>query len=417
MNRRQFLYTSVLAGAGAAIARPGPVRADQTEPPYERPSVVMIVTDDQDYGMGLHAMPKTRARMAAEPGWTEFTQAFANQAICAPSRSTMLTGRYPHQHGVTTNKNRSNLDTTQTLATWLQAGGYATAHYGKWLWGSKRPASLPGFDVVGGGSSSDGLSVTAADYIRHATGPFFLVLAGTDPHKPAKPAPRYQNADVVMAPLPPKLTDFSDKPAWLRPRGSGNPGLKNRIGCYRETLAIDDMVDTVCRELQAAGRYDNTLIVFASDNGFSWGSNGVGGKNAPYDPSIHVPLFVHWPTTAGPMAGQCDHIVSAVDIPATVLSVTGAAATLPQMGHPLQEAVIGTGWTDAAYIYGYEDSRRAGWWRGVRTQLWTYVEHDTGERELYDLSADPWQHVNLAGREGYADVLLALSKVVTEAQR
>lgn len=422
IDRRTFLGLS--AGTLAALALRYPVHADSPLPalPTEEPgpgggsgapNVVVIIADDMDYGMGQFAMPKLRARMAAEPGWTEFSQAFVSQALCGPSRSTFLTGRYSHQHGVTRNTNRRNLDSTQTLATWLDDAGYAAGHIGKYLWGNNRhiPKDLPGWQLVKYGARSDSVAESAVSFMRDVAGqPFLLVLAGTDPHKPPRPPSRYRKTAVTMAPLPPKETDVSDKPPWLR-KGGGGSGMAARLGAYRATLAIDDMINTVATELQALGEYDNTLLIFTSDHGYSWGSNRIGGKNAPYDPSVHVPLFVKAPGSAQP-SRLSERVVSIVDLPATILATSGAQPTLTQMGRDLTPLLQGveSGWEDVAFIAGYEDRRRPkNSFIGLRTAEHTYVETDDGFIELYDLAADPYQHNNVAGQAAYADTQAALA--------
>jgi N-acetylglucosamine-6-sulfatase len=228
-----------------------PGAADQA--PAIRPSIVMIVSDDEDLA-SHRVMEKTKA-LVADRGAT-FANAFVSYSFCCPSRATLLRGQYPHNHHIEGNelptggyeKFRAMGHEASTVATWLDRAGYKTAFFGKLMNGYEpdRHPPLPGWDewhAVGGRFANfdyalnengklvaygnrpedhltDVLARKAAEVIRRAdpAEPLFVYIAPYDPHSPATPAPRHagRHADEPL-PRPPSFdeSDVSDKASYV----------------------------------------------------------------------------------------------------------------------------------------------------------------------------------------------------------
>src|SRR5215211_6185954 len=324
-----------------------------------RPNIIFILTDDLDYA-SAQKMPQITSLVAQEG--LSFEEAFVSHPICCPSRATILTGLYDHNHHVLGNgpthggfqKFVSEGHEENTIAVHLkEEGGYRTAFFGKYLnqypnqdeppiphdpthvppgwdeWyakmadekGEKATQRLYDYEinengeVVSYGSEeedfyTDVLSRQATDFIRRAAPeeqPFFAYIAPTAPHGPATPAERDKGAFAEEeAPRPPSFNeeDVSEKPSGIRNRDLLSEGEVSAIDeRYQDRLesmlAVDEMVASLIKELEAAGELENTYIFFTSDNGFEQGEHRISqGKDRPYEESAHVPLCVRGPGIA-----------------------------------------------------------------------------------------------------------------------
>lgn len=426
VSRRSFLqYCAATAAAAAGLTLGGGGRrvaaldsapkATTAGTPTGRPNIVLIITDDQD-APSLEVMRKLNDHPGG--GWTQFDNAVCNDGICAPSRATTLTGQHSHHHGVERNGWIGKLDEHHTLPVWLSAAGYQCALFGKYSFGKKDHnwPKPPGWDVFdSGGGYADTVFGKGVDYIRHAGAePFFLMLTPVDPHIKAKPPLRYKDAEVEMSPLPPNINeaDVSDKPARIRKlpllRKSKLKSLaKERTNAYRTLLAVDDGVQAVVDELAAVGKLDNTVIVYTSDHGFSWGSHRLERKHIPYEEVIRIPLVIRRPGQSGNRIES--RVVSNVDIAPTLADLAGVTPTIAVDGYSLRPMMDGGDWTECKLIEKHFDTRDPGSFYGVRTDRYTYVEHDTGEKELYDLAADPYQMDSVHNDPGYAGARATLA--------
>src|SRR6185503_16482028 len=249
-----------LLAAGPAAAPPATGAAKSEA---ARPNLVLVLTDDQTLE-SLRVMPQTR-HLVGDAG-TTFANAFVSYPLCCPSRATLLTGQYAHNHGVRGNNPPGGgvgaLDADETLPVWLQRAGYYTAHVGKYLngYGESVPPDVPpgwsrwlalvdpstytyydyalsdGGALVHHGSApedyqTDVLAAAAEEVIRARAGhgPFFLSVAPVAPHlersderakgTPPRPAPRHAGR-FADEPLPAKASfdeaDVADKPASVR---------------------------------------------------------------------------------------------------------------------------------------------------------------------------------------------------------
>jgi len=290
----------------------------------------------------------------------------------------------------------------------------------------------------------------AVDFIQRTAKegkPFFIHLSVYAPHGPATPAPRHENLfPNAQAPRTPNFNeeDVSDKPAYIRNR----PPLTSREIVqideqYRERLqslqAVDDAIASLIDTLNATGQLDKTYIFFTSDNGFHLGNHRLAlGKVAPYEEDIRVPLIVRGP---GVPAGQTrEHLVGNVDLAPTWAELAGAQAPafvdgrslVPLLGEipPSPES-----WRQAFLLENGDlaaqtrvlttepgdfarQIREAGIppFRGLRTKDYLYVEYNTGERELYDLTHDPYELENLVSTADPA-LLKRLSSWLAELRR
>jgi N-acetylglucosamine-6-sulfatase len=338
---RALCLLALLAFAGGAAAPSAPPLAAAA-----RPNFLVILTDDQDLTLGsLDHMPRTRDLIARQ-GMT-FSNYFVPLSLCCPSRATILTGLYPHNHKVYTNfppdggfERFDELGHEEaTLATALHGAGYRTALIGKYLNGypNGRDKSWvpPGWDEwaspVGGspyaayrftlnengrtvkyGSTTDDymmdvLAGKATAFVRGAARsgqPFFLFLSTFAPHKPATPARRHVNLlPGLKAPRTPSFNeaDVSDKPDRIRALPRLTPAQINTIDVvYRKQMlslqAVDEAVAALVKTLQETGALANTYIVFTSDNGFHMGQHRLEpGKYTAYETDIHVPLLIRGP--------------------------------------------------------------------------------------------------------------------------
>ena len=306
----------------------------------DRPNIVFVLTDDLDYA-SVQKMPQIDALL--REGGTSFESAFVSHPVCCPSRATILTGFYDHNHGVRTNlppdggfeKFRDEGLEEETIAARLQEGGYRTAFFGKYLNGyGQDPTHVPpGWDewygkvneqqlydysinengeVVSYGSEeedffNDVLSGQATNFVRRAAPedqPFFAYVAPTAPHGPATPAERHEGAFAdEEVPRPPSFDeeDISDKPSPMSDAEPISDEETSNIDAYyrqrlESMLAVDEMVGALVEELEAAGELDNTYIFFTSDNGWFNGEHRIrSGKNRAYEESARVPLFVRGP--------------------------------------------------------------------------------------------------------------------------
>src|SRR5829696_246144 len=339
----------------------------QSSTTTEQPNIVFVLTDDLDYASAFK-MPEIRSRLIEEG--TSFEQAFMSHPICCPSRATILTGLYDHNHEVLANrppsggfeKFVSEGHEENTIGVRLQEGGYQTAFFGKYLngypagdpthvppgwdewYGKEEGQKLYDYDinengeVVSYGSETedfytDVLSGQATDFVRRAAPegqPFFMYVAPTAPHGPATPAERHEGAFADEEDhRPPSFNeeDVSDKPSWIRNSDLLSAGEVSGIEDYyrqrlESTLAVDEMVASLVEELEAAGELDNTFIFFTSDNGFEQGEHRVKtGKNRPYEESARVPLLVRGPGV--PSGSEVENLAINTDFAPTFAALAG----------------------------------------------------------------------------------------------
>jgi arylsulfatase A-like enzyme len=464
---RILLVLLAFLTAGTPASAPAAVQSTQ-------PNIVFILTDDQELALGsLDFMPRTRDLIAGQ-GVT-FASHFVPLSLCCPSRSTILTGQYPHNHGVYTNfppdggyERFDQLGHEETtMATALHAAGYRTALFGKYLNGypgTEDPSHVPpGWDewaspVAGspyaayhytlnengkrvkyGGTAADYmtdvLSGKATDFVRRTAGsgqPFFLYLATYAPHRPSTPARRHANLfPGLQAPRTPSFNEanVSDKPARIRALPRLKTGQVAAIDALyrkqRQSLqAVDEAVAALVQTLQETGQLANTYLVFTSDNGFHMGQHRLEpGKYTPYETDVHVPLLIRGPGV--PVGATVTALTASVDLAPTFAGLAGAVLPLAPDGRSLVPFLRGlpgqtpAGWRQAVLLEQFafppappsadsvieppdpQDEKAVTSYPahlGLRTADFKFVEYDTGEREVYDLHADPDETNNLRNR-------------------
>jgi arylsulfatase A-like enzyme len=163
-------------------------------------------------------------------------------------------------------------------------------------------------------------------------------------------------------------------------------------------------------QLEADGRLANTWIIFTSDNGIVLGEHRLdAGKSCPYEPCINVPMVVLPPGGIG--AGRVDdRLVANIDLAPTIAEIMGADVGAPVDGLSWVPLLDGSrqDWRNALLIEQWRDDADKRW-NGVRTPTQKYVRYDNGDEELYDLTTDPDELVNLAKKSQYAEQHAALA--------
>jgi arylsulfatase A-like enzyme len=398
------------------------------------PNVLVIVTDDQRTGT-MVAMPKTLQWLGS--GGMTFDQAYVTTPSCCPSRASIFSGRYVHNHGVRQQKLGANLDHRSTMQRQLKAGGYFTGMAGKFLnrWSlGTRPPYFDRYAVANGGYNNatwgiDGVVKKVATYTTTFIGnkaveylsafeqsndskPWFLYLATFAPHKPRVAEPRYADLAFVRWPGNPAVNEnVSDKPGYVRwrPLVADSTIQQMRTEQLRTLKSVDDMVDRVLGTLQTQGELDNTLVIFLSDNGYMWGEHRISDlKFVPFTESVQVPFFARWPGHL--TAGMHDNrFVANIDIKPTVLA---AAGITPDPAYPVDgRSLLSAGGRTRAFTeYFFDDANAPGiqTWASIRTPTYQYIENYNQPslnggtfREYYNLTNDPWMLTNLY-RDGNA---------------
>ena len=290
----------------------------------------------------------------------------------------------------------------------------------------------------------------AAAFVRESADgrePFFLSVASLAPHKEGtldhlpdaqrdpRPAPRHYRAFEDLGVLRSPSFDeanVGDKPRFVSrlPRFSEEQLARLEIlnrSRLESLLAVDDLVDRLVRELRRADVLENTVVVFTSDQGFLLGEHRLIGKGTLYEGAIRVPLIARGP---GFEAGaERDHLVANVDLAPTLLDVAGAAADRELDGSSLIPiARDGSMPDERAYLIELQDSGTSARDRArdpdsfyepealfaVRTPEHSYIRHPNGDREPYDLVADPDQLENLDGDPGRASAVAELDRLLEE---
>lgn len=461
-TRRTFLKAAAggALAAGLSAAFPGckgepagSLTDKAPAPAAARPNVLFILTDDQRWdtmGCAGHPFLKTPNldRLAAEG--VRFANAFVTTSLCSPSRTSFLSGLYAHTHGVINNFT----DYPAGMPSWprrLQETGYETAYIGKWHMGEQSDEKRPGFDYwvshkgqakyVGTEFNIDGRRETLPGYYttvvtdlalewlrRPRTRPFALCLGHKAPHTPYTPEPKYEHLfDAVDIAYPPSAFRLEGKPDWVKQRLDTWHGIYGPLYGFREKFpdrrpeavadfarfvrsylatirSIDDSVGRVYEALKETGQLDNTLIIFAGDNGMFLGEHGMTDKRAMNEESIRVPMLVRYPPLFRPRVVQ--EMVLNIDLAPSILDICGAKPFDRAHGESWKRLVTGdaSGWRHAwFYEYNYEkEFPYTPNVRGVRTDEWKYMHSPHGDggpdrhkAELYHLKDDPLEMRNL----------------------
>ncbi|WP_433065444.1 sulfatase family protein [Dactylosporangium sp. CS-033363] len=431
----------------------------------------MILTDDHAahaigaYGSVVNTTP--RIDEIARLGW-RFEHCFATNALCSPSRASILTGTYSHVNGVTTLV--TPIDASQpTFVSLLRAAGYRTAMVGKWHMGDgpgHDPQDFDYWDVfIEQGEyhnprllSEDGLRTVegyATDIVTDLAldwmstvddGPICVLIYHKAPHRPWEPpgavdtsrkavpgtffddyATRSSSArraamriaehlsrEDLKADPPPGLS-YEDEALWKYQRF-----MEDYLACV---ASVDDNVGRVVDWLRERGRFEDTLLMYASDQGFFLGEHGWFDKRFMYEESLRMPLVLSYPRrlAAGRVFGD---IVTNVDWAQTILDAAGVGHHPRMQGRSFWPDLLGTQQeppsTGVYYRYWEHDDvfHKAPAHYGYRTATHKliYFYNDglglpgTGpftyppEWELYDLVADPAETRNVYHDPAYHPV-------------
>lgn len=439
------LVVAVLVLASAAfLGTPRMIVAVDHRPDVS--NVLLVITDDQRWDT-LEAMPRVR-RLLAGRGVT-FARAFVSNPLCCPSRATILTGDLSHTTGVyrvdPPYGGFASFRDGDTLATRLNEAGYTTGLFGKYLdayqGAAVRGYVPPGWDrwvamvhsqyedfkltvdgtvveAAPGQHATDVLGAEAEAFVRTTDGPLFVLYAPPAPHAPATPVPRDDGAFAHLPPWRPPSFDatIEDGPAHMRDLP---PVDADQVDAFRRDqlatlLAVDRQVAALIRAFRDTGRLQDTAIVFTSDNGIAWGEHRWTKKEVPYEEAIRVPLLIR--STGEAARGRTSEaLVLNTDIAPTILDLAGVEAP-PSDGASLTPLLAGASRAgrEAIVLEHMEGTNPVPTYCGVRTADLKLVRYATGEEELFDLAADPFELRNVVAtspeRERMAAMLDAMCR-------
>jgi arylsulfatase A-like enzyme len=423
------LLTSTPAAAQSETASP-PARLDEEASPSPAadlaPDIILVTVDDLGY------LPDDRV-LARLPnigrlwldGGLRFTSMYDQTPLCSPSRASMLTGKNTLDHGVVRNDPRP-LDDSQTIAVALQAAGYHTLMAGKYLNrydGSTVPAgwdhavmlrseARSSFWEDGelvrhtGRFSDDVIRQAAVRGVRHAPlhqpllawvspgAPHVCETAGEQCYEPeVMPRDEGARACARLAPSRPPNYTIRTHPREAREMPPWPGGWRLRRVC-ESLLVVDRMVGQLVDAQARRGR--RALLVFLSDNGMSWGQHGFSLKHTP--PATRAPFYVAGtgiePGTSAALLSKIDIAPTLADVAGTELPWAAGSSFLPLLeGASFGGAAELLEAMPASHDEGYQG------WSAIRTPERRLIRWDDGQRELYDLAADPWERRDVLADE------------------
>jgi arylsulfatase A-like enzyme len=447
--------------------------ATAARPATRPPNVVLILTDNQSAGtLGCYGNPDIRTphidRVAREG--MLFERCFASNAVCSPTRATLLTGLIPSQHGVHSYLTaggaqmgphaHNTIGEFHSLPEILAGAGYTCGLTGKWHLGDNlhpqegfttwittphgHTRTFHNADVIQNGRVrkepqylTEFWTDQAVKFIDENRGrPFFLLLAYNGP---------YGLGESMLDAETNRYTGYySDKELNSFPRETmhpwqhGNKNLHNNITAMRryaaEISAVDDGVGRILAALEAGKIEDDTLLIFTADQGLATGQNGLwamGDHTRPltaYDPMTHTPLIYHHPGRIRPGV-RANLLVSNYDFLPTLLDYLAvdcpnfAPSALQNGDVLLSESSPGR-----TYLHTLQNKPDPNWdntvffeyetTRSIRTDAWKLITRfPNGPNELYDLKTDPNERRNLIDQPQHAaqqlDLRTSLEKFFT----
>lgn len=435
-----------------------------------RPNIIFYFSDQQRwdtlgcYGQKLPVTPNLDE--LAKEG-TRFENAFTCQPVCGPARACLQTGKYATQIRCYINGIALPFGNVKTLAQCFNEAGYATAYVGKWHLATDRPqglnyetSAIPQ-DRRGGykdywmasdvleftshgyngyvfnadnervpftGYRADCINDFAIDFLHTRKGnpePFFLFVSQIEPHH-QNDRRRYEGPDGSKAKfadfeVPGDLKAYSDAHADGTDISNWKENYPDYLGCCH---SLDYNVGRLVDTLKEQGMWENTILVYTADHGSHFITRGIEAeyKRTCHDASIHIPLIVTGPGFEG--GKTVEHVVSLLDLPATLLDCAGIKKPDEFQGRSLRPLAQNPQmeWEDVAFMQISES--RVG--RAIRTPEYTYSVRAEGdgyavsgsdvyyEEFFYVLKDDPYQQNNLAADPAWARKRAQLAEILKQ---
>jgi arylsulfatase A-like enzyme len=439
MQRRRFLQASGL-GVLAALA---PARA-QPEPTSRRPNVLIIMTDQQfadamSCAMGHEYIHTPHMDSLAANGM-RFTRAYSPNPLCMPMRTSMFTGRYPHQTGVLTNGGRLKSAGHVFLGKVFKDAGYETAYFGKWhIPVSGKRKDIHGFDTFVGGRTTLDPTPAAAFLKQPHDRPFLAVASFLGPHEICQWSRRQKLPGAPIGDPPPAEKRPPLRPNFDPPRNETDIMTHMRKsyqahrlfpvgdytkddwrrlvwGYHRLIERVDGHIGVLLNALRESGLEKNTLVLFLSDHGDCHGAHRWNQKTVFYDESARVPFVLSWKGTTRPGTSRI-LLNTGVDVIPTLCDFAGIVAPPGLPGKSLKAPALGTAldWK-RAYVVSQNHMVQCApvdgkllkpHGRMLRSDRYKYCVYSEGERResLVDMENDPGEMVNLAGSETHRSIL------------
>ena len=412
-----------------------------------QPNIVILIADDisrDDFGCYGHPTLKTPNIDALAANGIKYTNVFLTTSSCSPSRTSIVTGRYPHNTGAP--ELHSAIPEGQVVfPKKLKEAGYYTAQSGKWHFGAS-PAkphgvALAAFDRTGGSALDNGGVSGSEKWIevlseRPKNKPFFMWFAAHDAHRAWDNETKisYEPEDVVV---PAYMVDSPET-------------RKDLVSYYQEVTRFDYNVGKVVKELERQGVLDNTIIIVMADNGRPFPRD----KTRMYDSGIVTPFVVHYPNRIKKGGQVSSSLISVIDIAPTVIELAGAEPSDMFQGKSFSKLLDNPKLTYRDYVFAEHNWHDyMAFERMVRTEKFLYIENDLSqmanigaidvlgggagqallkgnkegtlnelqnkifqipqpESELYDCVNDPDQFINVIDQSNYAEVAVKLKEVL-----